>query len=73
MEYGGTAHNRSVYASPPVGGSGIRNKESKSRTPNKQFVIRRDVARIKLLCNFAALALVRVAVKSRPTQSRQHH
>jgi hypothetical protein len=22
MEYGATAHNRSVYASPPVGGSG---------------------------------------------------
>jgi hypothetical protein len=22
MEYGGTSHNRTVYASPPVGGSG---------------------------------------------------
>jgi hypothetical protein len=24
MEYGATAHNRTVYASPPVGGSGFR-------------------------------------------------
>jgi hypothetical protein len=28
MEYGATAHNRSVYASPPVGGSGYEKPQS---------------------------------------------
>jgi hypothetical protein len=28
MEYGGTAHNRTVYASPLVGGSGFRSPRS---------------------------------------------
>jgi hypothetical protein len=28
MRYGGTAHNRSVYASPPVGGSGYEKPQS---------------------------------------------
>jgi hypothetical protein len=28
MEYGGTSHNRTVYASPPVGGSGFRSARS---------------------------------------------
>jgi hypothetical protein len=28
MEYGTTAHNRTVYASPPVGGSGFRSPRS---------------------------------------------
>jgi hypothetical protein len=28
MMYGGTSHNRSVYASPPVGGSGSKKPQS---------------------------------------------
>jgi hypothetical protein len=28
MEYGGTSHNRTVYASPPVGGSGFHSPRS---------------------------------------------
>jgi hypothetical protein len=28
MEYGGTAHNRTVYASPPVGGSASEKPQS---------------------------------------------
>jgi hypothetical protein len=28
MVYGGTAHNRTVYASPPVGGSGYEKTQS---------------------------------------------
>jgi hypothetical protein len=28
MEYGQTAHNRTVYASPPVGGSGYEKPQS---------------------------------------------
>jgi hypothetical protein len=28
MRHGGTAHNRTVYASPPVGGSGYEKSQS---------------------------------------------
>ena len=39
MAYGTTAHNKSVYASPPVGGSGFRKARSVGLRPRSHALL----------------------------------
>jgi hypothetical protein len=61
MEYGATAHNRSVYASPPVGGSGYgfaRSIASLIPTQNLRHIL-------------SALQTLRVCLSGPPKRRKQ--
>jgi hypothetical protein len=61
MEYGQTAHNRSVYASPPVGGSGYgfaRSIASLIPTQNLRHIL-------------SALEMLRISLFGPPKRRKQ--
>jgi hypothetical protein len=60
MEYGATAYNRTVYASPPVGGSGYEKPQSAY-----------GLCAVFLCHILSALQMLRICLSGRPKRRKQ--